>query len=283
MGRIYNHLHMGSIALTLSPQCEGRLISVAKAFTLALDYRALLITEEEAEDLAEKMLASAKRFEIEELRSLKGFLLPSGHERLVRELERKKEAVQSEKHTTSFVEFHQSFFRSKGMCWSKLNVPEEVSQSPWFALCPRREKDVLAYALASTPEMITVDISARLDRASVSTSLPLQCLTASSKLYLWKAPMGSGDAMVFNRLLLGWEALAMQGYPPRILEALQDSAPTDTQMCDLAGNAFSATSILAVLLGIVLHFPFDASSGTEPASPESDDMPSVLAMFARRP
>jgi hypothetical protein len=55
-----------------------------------------------------------------------------------------------------------------------------------------------------------------------------------------------------NRVLLGYEALRLQGFPVTLIDSSYEQ-PSDPMMGDLAGNAFSATVVLAVTLGVLCN------------------------------
>ena len=70
---------------------------------------------------------------------------------------------------------------------------------------------------------------------------------------------------VGNRLLTGKEALLLQGFPTSWHDEL-DNSLSDSQKFDLAGNAFSATVIMSLLIGLYRYLPahqLPADNGTD--------------------
>lgn len=259
-----------------------------RAWGLAADYEALHMTEEEGSLLVEQILSFAKTFESPELDSLSPFLLEQDSPLVAQELARRATTAKVDKtsQTTSFLKLHQHFLASKGLNWSRLSAPKDVLNSEWFELFPRREKEVLAYALQDHPRCVAVDVSSRMDRVGISDSVPIHTLTSTTKLFLrFPAGVKSDEATTpLNRVLLGWEALNTQGFPMPLLKAFSgDFELSDTQMGDLAGNAFSSTVVLTIMLSLYVKFPMStSSSGLEPGAKadSGDDLAAVMALFS---
>ncbi|CAE7242160.1 unnamed protein product, partial [Symbiodinium sp. CCMP2456] len=189
---------------------------------------------------------------------------------------------------------HREFFASKKVAWSQLVVPADIQNSPWFGSLSSREKETLAWGLMSSgykPEgseeaatksaagldcadkeeqpdsaasqeiksnkdsadshrrqefrFVAVDLSQRIDRVRTSTAGPIFTMLPSQKVWIWSS--------LHNRLLTGREALRLQGYP--LEPGISKDEISDPQMADLAGNAFPATVVMALLLGIYSHLP----------------------------
>eukprot|EP00972_Heterocapsa_arctica_P039584 5831177-Heterocapsa_arctica.AAC.1 len=77
-----------------------------------------------------------------------------------------------------------------------------------------------------------------------------------------------------NRVLLGWEALRLQGFPVTLIDSSYEQ-PSDPMMGDLAGNAFSATVVLAVTLGVLCHIGKLRAAPPLPTSHDNDEEISV--------
>ena len=139
--------------------------------------------------------------------------------------------------------------------WRSVKAPAFVQKSAWFSLCPKREQEIVTYALAAQPGLLSVDISMRIDRASITSGDSVATLTPGSKPYLMyhQAIAETNKRAPMNRLRLGYEGLELQGFP---VQALQDTSTlSDPQMMDLAGNAFSSTVLMSILLGIFCQMP----------------------------
>ena len=167
---------------------------------------------------------------------------------------------------------HREFFQNKDIAWTALQVPDEVKESPWFKFLTERERDIVAWgimfaeqkqaaaklsaasqdkrsAASQDSKYLAVDVSQRLDRCRVSCDGTLFTVLPSQKVYLLGQD-GCGKAKVgAGRLLLGAESLALQGY---LHGACQCS---DSQKQDLAGNAFTSTVLLALLLALYANLP----------------------------
>ena len=97
------------------------------------------------------------------------------------------------------------------------------------------------------PAALAVDVSQRIDRCRIAVGNVFHTMVPGQKTWIiTKNPDGNIEK---NRLLLGCEALALQGFP------LSASSFSEAQQQDLAGNAFSATIVLALLLGVYAHLP----------------------------
>ena len=80
-----------------------------------------------------------------------------------------------------------------------------------------------------------------------------------------------------NRLLLGSEALGLQGFPTTwVNDAAEDIRPSDPQQMDLAGNAFTSTIIMAIFMGIALELCLVRSQSSGSAT----DLDAIMALMA---
>ena len=108
------------------------------------------------------------------------------------------------------------------------------------------------------------------------------CLVGSSRIWLWD---GEGETdeeseapevdeenppLCFGRELAGGEYLALQGIDHSLQhhEIYQQLRPA--QMVDLAGNAFNAGVVCAVMTAMLGSFPRTASSSFEHIDPEGE-------------
>ena len=59
-----------------------------------------------------------------------------------------------------------------------------------------------------------------------------------------------------DRLITGYECLRMQAFPMPLIDlAKGENQPSDPQMCDLAGNAFTSTVVAAIIMALLSSFP----------------------------
>ena len=104
------------------------------------------------------------------------------------------------------------------------------------------------------------------------------CMTPHQKLWIHK-PDGQ------ERLLLGREALVLQGFPVRLVEEQLDQQ-TDAFQHDLAGNAMSFLVLLAVAQSAFasLHWRKQSESDQDLGSislPDADEAVGLLGMMER--
>ena len=184
--------------------------------------------------------------------------------------------VKQTAHSDKYKALHQEFLHSKGVSWARLKPADSTQKSPWYQTCPNREKEVISYATGHVPNMISVDCSQRIDRASVGKGETLPTITPGGKTYFMCPSATSGKPL--DRFLLGLEALRLQGFPVEFFDDIDDeSLPSDPQMHDLAGNAFPSTVLCAVLLAIYLHLP-SVVVATE-SDAESVDMDGIASLM----
>jgi hypothetical protein len=79
-----------------------------------------------------------------------------------------------------------------------------------------------------------------------------------------------------ERYLTGRETLSIQGFPLGFLKP--DTDLSDPMLGDMAGNAFSSTVCVAVLLGVFAHVPALVKQPAQ-AHPEEDSLSNILAMI----
>ena len=119
-----------------------------------------------------------------------------------------------------------------------------VAEQKQFSLSGRKTNEANE---ADAPAALAVDVSQRIDRCRIAVGNVLHTMVPGQKT--WIITKNSDGLIEKNRLLLGCEALALQGFP------LTASSFSEAQQQDLAGNAFSATIVLALLLGVYTHLP----------------------------
>ena len=102
------------------------------------------------------------------------------------------------------------------------------------------------------PAATAVDLSQRIDRLSVGFDNQLPTICPSSRF--WLLPDNKNKRRKYeHRFLLGREALHIQGFPVEWLKKCNaDDVPSENQLADLAGNAFTSCVVLRVLIGLLL-------------------------------
>ena len=140
-----------------------------------------------------------------------------------------------------------SDFNMTFLSYRDLAPPVDLVNNPWFTPTPRRSKQCLMFAVRTCAEnnLFSVDVSQRIDRARCGFKRTFQTLTPGMKCWLVTPPNPTARQRdLSGRYLLGFEALALQGFPVNWIKlpgSTSDDSVTDPQMMDLAGNAFSGT------------------------------------------
>ena len=243
-----------------------------RAWQVVLNRASFDCDEKELDDVAQSVMKLASKLVVGSW-PLEDFLLDFDHPLVQQELQRKEDkGPASRGMPEGWRAKHREFFQNKGIAWTALQVPDEVKESPWFKFLTERERDIVAWgimfaeqkqaaaklsaasqdkrsAASQDSKYLAVDVSQRLDRCRVSCDGTLFTVLPSQKVYLLGQD-GCGKAKVgAGRLLLGTESLALQGY---LHGACQCS---DSQKQDLAGNAFTSTVLLALLLALYANLP----------------------------
>ena len=273
-----------------------------RAFALILDYRAFGVSQEVGEDILRKILKLSLSFGSGPGR-LSEWLLPASDPMLVAELQRRQSKSKSDIEKidkgTGYIKKHQSFMALKGISWTRLQAPPSTANSPWYQVLPRREQEIIAMAMELEPHATMVTIQPSIDRAQWPSSGLLPTITTNSKYYLMyvdhqnagkeKQEAGGGKKprkkKPLDRLMLGWELLRAQGFPMSLIP--QQGFISDRECTDLAGNAFSSTVVVSVMIGIYVYAQdltaseqLGAGSLEEAAkATESDDMQGIAALL----
>ena len=146
------------------------------------------------------------------------------------------------KNDLKFEVLHHSMFRSKGLFRQHLVPDKLLAASPWFAVLLDREQACFVWQLrhdrdAPNGKVLTaVDVSQRIHRlVVVLRDNWLPTLTPSSKLWLATCCEDPGNANHSpERVLLGVESLAAQGFPTAIRG--RDCRATQPHLQELAGK-----------------------------------------------
>lgn len=140
----------------------------------------------------------------------------------------------------------------KGISRDALVPPPAILESLWFEASTLRAREVISFAFKFKHAAKSVDCGQTINRCSLNCDDVLPTITPDGKTFLMYE-LDSSAPKPMSRLLLGYEALAIQGFPVELLST--DSSLSNRQMHDLAGNAFPSTCLMACLLGIFAHVP----------------------------
>ena len=186
---------------------------------------------------------------------LRNFIMDSESQYVQSELARRQASRRGDSHqATSWRRTHRRFLQAKGLSGQHAALPRDVRSSPWFDLLPSREKEVLAFCLRQWPCATSFDLSARIDRVSVGRDLLVPTVTPRGKPWLRQLDQEAKQISP-NRVMLGREALAIQGFPVEWLGSRRQGswAPSDRLLSDLAGNAFTGQVLSKLFIAIFLH------------------------------
>ncbi|CAJ1455628.1 unnamed protein product [Effrenium voratum] len=171
----------------------------------------------------------------------------------------------------SWADTHMQFAETIRVRWGQ-RPPASLANNPWFKTFTAREQDALPLCQQSAPTTLLRDLSQSISRMNSAT---LQ----ESGRHLAPTMMPKR-----SRLLLGREALTLQGFPASTfvrelsqhqpLAWLQSDFPSESLMADLAGNAMALPVVLAMLQAAFAALEWQqpgalcAASETVPASAE---------------
>ena len=180
---------------------------------------------------------------------------------------------------------HEALFKSKGISWKDMQPSQDVLNSPWYQNLTRRKKEILNYQIFCTRQtsdtnkgpLTTVDLSQSIYRAS--KGYKGICQTLTPKMCTWMVAHDRDaeelEEEAYDKLpqpgrpMLGVEAMAIQGFPVKWLFSGPDKCPPNTQLLDLAGNAFSSLVFAAVYVSLLAELPMPVKTQYD-HSPSSD-------------
>ena len=155
-----------------------------------------------------------------------------------------------------------------------------------------RPQDVLAYtfvtmagdSLEKCTARSVVDVSQSISRvpcATLSKEKRVLAPTVMPSAKLWVTDSGNSGLPKQSRLLLGQEALLLQGWPatdPRLLPIVREESSTFMQ--NLAGNAFPATVIVALLTSLVYSLDADEQDDNGHVT-TADEASEAMSLFKK--
>lgn len=206
------------------------------------------------------------------------FLLPPGHPHLVQELaevesKMENEAAPGSSASAGWLAEHEALFKSKGIAWKDMQPSRLLANSPWYRKLTRRKRESLNYHTFRVHQVddivkgptTTLDLSQSIARASAGYKGICQTLTPKMCTWMFAHDADAdaeGDDEVApaklpepGRPMLGIEAMMIQGFPGDWLLSAPGGCPPNTQLLDLAGNAFSSTVFAAVYLSVLAELP----------------------------
>ena len=252
------------------PQHRRRIYIIA---VLCVDFG---LSMAEGRTLTKSMVDDASKLTVPKL-PLASFILPSNHHLVQAELERSSLARRPlDKTATTFPALHRQFFKERGIRIKDLTVPVHVLGNAWFEALPCREKDIVLYVdklRKARPSVCTVDSSQSIYRSPKGCSGVVQTLTPGMHTWIY-----SDGEREINRAMLGFEAMTLQGFPSKWLEEAVDSdVASDSQLKDLAGNAFSATVFAAIYIVLMCKLPQQLVQNDQQQQPDIDTVMRLMS------
>ena len=176
-------------------------------------------------------------------------------------------------------------FQGAGLSWAAMRFPKAVQESPWFSTLTMREKSALAFSYAEKErDVIHRDISQSVSRVRVShqvtdrndESKHVSCCQLPGQT-MWLDLSQLPGNQVTPRIMLGREALTIQGYPISLVPRLINTS-TESLMGDIAGNMMAATVPLALIMSLLASLPWTAQGGDALRSSD-DDVNAAMALL----
>ena len=160
-----------------------------------------------------------------------------------------------------------------GVSWSAVQAPEWLKASPWCQTLTCQQKQVAAYSLCTDPAPVLFrDVGQNCFRTRLST------VDSDGRHRSFTVTPGQ-VVLVFQaheepRLLLGEEAMVLQGFPIAKVSDLVSST-TNHLMADIAGNMVALPVLLALLMSAVACVSWREDQN----APEPSDLEDALAAF----
>ena len=185
----------------------------------------------------------------------------------------------------AWIRAHINLYRSHGLRWGE--PTEEAQQSPWFATITPQQRDTLTFSQKKDPgDVLFRNISqsaARVIMSTIKAGKHVAPTQLPSQL-LWIQPGFAASGQVgsdckVGRLLLGREALMMQGFPVALVKAVADTTP-EGLLQDLAGNGMAVPVVLAILASASISLSWRTTDASETRHSTSDELESATAFLS---
>jgi hypothetical protein len=209
------------------------------------------------------------------------YILPGDDAAVVAELERRaKSGVKISPYNVSLA---MKSALAMGVPWGSFPPPSSLKTSPWFSTLTPEQRDALSFSLHYFPKPLLLrDCGQSLSRVRLST------IEDKTGFHLAPTMMPKQLCMVFDqvqppRLLLGREALWLQGFPigdAAVARLLGTEAETFTS--DIAGNMVSTPVLLALVMASIssLSWRCTDASATELRATVAVECDAAMGSFA---
>ena len=211
------------------------------------------------------------------------------------QLRKEKTAAKLQKDTNSMLldastdKKHMQVFQESHLRWGGEKCRPRSIKSPWMATMGEREREVLMFfqaqhadEYAASKGVLVVDVGQSIERvrsASAEAEVSvLPTILPNSKIWMsLGAKATRPQRMKVERLLLGTEALRLQGLNVEHLRPDLLKKDSNNLMMSLAGNMFSGTVILTTLSALILSTEWKTDD--EPTETDGDDVDTALAVL----
>lgn len=180
----------------------------------------------------------------------------------------------------TWVEKHMAHADQLGVRWAA-NVPQVLSQNPWFQCLTHREADALRLSRVESPHSAFRNLSQSVGRINCQSLQPDGTHVGPTMLPTQLLWIESAE-----RIMIGEEALMFQGFPilPMMSKVeLPGPCSTHAFLQDLAGNAMALPVVMAVFQAGLASFEIAMSDDEEDEEAESIqlDVETALAAVAK--
>ena len=141
-------------------------------------------------------------------------------------------------------------FKQHGYVWGTLKPNLAIANSAWFLAAPPREKDISTLMPYIMPSAKRVGSSQTIGRCRPSAQERVGACAPSMKIWDYE----------LRRYWVGREAMQIQGIDWENIPNIGSVAETD--LGDVAGNAFAGTCIMAVFLSAISSVTLQAPKAT---------------------
>lgn len=217
-------------------------------------------------------------------------LLGASHEFVQRELAHRQTRGQGKPFDQHTIKLHRLEYQKAGVRWGSISALGEDIRSPWFPLLPQSMQATLAFhhrsaksSQALPKDLQGVDLSQSINRKShTSTTVAGHLVTPPilPRCCLW---LSIETGVPVHRPLLGVEGLMLQGFPilaPEFRSVLDKLDRSDAFLMDIAGNAFSAGVVSALIVATIFAAELEPSTGSRLTMPTGTTQ-DALALLAR--
>ena len=183
--------------------------------------------------------------------------------------------------STGWAEAHLHEFQKAGVRWGSGSA-DNLKDSLWFSTLSCREQDILRYASSVNASALLINVSQSITRVpSSSFSFETQTHIGPAVLptqVVWITSQGAGADV--GRLMLGREALVLQGFPVALIPDVVNSTP-ESLMTNLAGNAMSLPVVLVLLMSLFASVSWASTTAVAASASTEEDENEALAAFSR--